>query len=113
MKKKIVFRVHFTKLTKTLSDLVEIIVKNKSQEKLDLRKELKIENQVSALLYAIHSEALKEYARIKIKGLRAIKESLLREVLVDDKTEILLSNMSLTDVDFDDPNGYFISFTFS
>jgi|GEM_PF-6725168 len=112
MEKRIVYRVHFTKLTKNLNQLVKSLTKKKSED-LERVKNLKINSQLCAYLYAMHSKAMKEEEIIRKQSLKNIEEFLLRHIMIDDKSELLFENIDLTDIETEDPDGYFIKFIFS
>ncbi len=113
MEKRIVYRVHFTKLSDNLNQLVEVLAEKLNREDGDLFKNLKHDGQAYAFFHALHSRYLKEEQEIVNDGFKKIQEFLLQHVMIDDKSELLLDNMSLTDIKLEDPHGYFIKFIFS
>ncbi len=109
--KSISFRVHFTKLTTNSIKLIKLLVVEINQKEGEL--EIEGDSQVSVYLRAMHSRVMKEKQVSINKGLKSVERSLLQDVLVDDKTEILLHNMHLSNIEVEDPNAWFFKFTFS
>ncbi len=113
MEKKFVYRVHFTKLSDRLNQLVKVLADKLKNEESDLFECFKHDGQAYAFCLAMHSKYLREEKEIIYDGLKKIEIFLLQHVMIDDKSKFLLENMNLTDIKLEEPNGYFINFTFS